>query len=204
MARALLHAYQYTAQAEYLQRAEELVQESIYMLYADSVGLGYFDCVVDLNASGRLKEGMKNINENALVAEVSTLLFRLTGEDLYRNGADSALSAFGAGYKTYGYFAARYALAIERALRPYVAMIVAGNQSDSRTERLLQASLKIYAPNRLVQVLDPIWERDRLEAMGFPAIEIPVVHVCRGHLCAEPVIDPAQIAAAISAVSVRE
>jgi uncharacterized protein YyaL (SSP411 family) len=173
-ARALLHAYQYTAQAEYLDRAQELVKECVYMLYADPAGLGYFDCVVDINASGRLKEGLKNINENALMAEVSTILFRLTGEDIYRDGAEAALSAFGAGYRTYGYFAARYGLSVERALRPYVAMIIAGNRSDSRTERLLQAGLKIYVPNRVVQIFDPVWERDRLEAMGFLRWKYPL------------------------------
>ena len=204
MVRALLHGYQYAARPEYLLQAATLITECIYPLYADPVGLGYFDCVVDTNASGRLKEGLKNINENALVADVSTLLFRLTGEEVYRAGADSALSAFGAGYKTYSYFAARYALAIDRALRSYVALIVAGSTDDPQTDRLLQASLAVYAPNIVVQVVDPIWERDQLEAMGLPAVEIPVVHVCRGELVAEPVLDPAQVAAAVTAVSLGE
>ena len=204
MVRALLHGHQYAARPEYLQQAATLMNECVYPLYADPDGVGYFDCVVDIGASGRLKEGLKNINENALVADVSTLLFRLTGEEVYREGADSALSAFGAGYKTYSYFAARYALAIDRALRPYVAMIVAGSKDDPQTDSLLRASLGVYTPNRVVQIVDPIWERDQLEAMGLPAVEIPVVHVCRGNLCAEPVLDPAQVAAAVAAVLIGE
>ncbi len=204
MGRALLHAYQHLARPEYLQQAETLMKECVYPFYADPYGKGYFDCVVDAGASGRLKEGLKTINDNALVAEISTLLFRLTGDDEYRTGADSALTAFGAGYKTYGYFAARYALAIERALRPYVAIIIAGRRADPQTEKLLQASLAIYSPSKVVQVVDPLWERDKLEALGFPAVEIPVAYACRGELCSEPVIDPTQIAAAVAAVSVGE
>ena len=201
MTRALLHAYQHTARAEYLDQAEMLMRECVYPFYADPAGPGYFDCVGDASAPGRLQEGLKNINENALAADVSTLLFRLTGDELYREGAESALYSFGQGYRTYGYFAARYGLALDRALRPYVAMIVAGNRDDPQTARLLQASLSVYAPNRIVQLIDPIWERDKLEQMGFPAVEIPVVHVYQGNLCAEPVFDPAQVAAAVAAVS---
>ncbi len=89
MGRALLHAYQHLARPEYLQQAETLMKECVYPFYADPYGKGYFDCVVDAGASGRLKEGLKTINDTALVAEISTLLFRLTGDDEYSMGADS-------------------------------------------------------------------------------------------------------------------
>lgn len=200
MARALLHGYQYTGRPDYLEQAEALMKECVYPLYADPRGPGYFDCVTDADAVGRLQEGLKNINENALAAEVSTVLFRLTGDDIYRQAAESALYAFGQGYVTYGYFAARYALVIDRALRPYVSIVVAGGRDEPQTERLLNAGLRVYAPNRLIQVLDPVWERDKLEQMGLPAVDIPAVHVYQDTLYAEPVFDPERVAAAIAAV----
>ncbi len=126
--------------------------------------------------------------------------FRLTGDDVYRQAAESALYAFGRGYLTYGYFAARYALVIDRALRPYVSIVVAGGRDDPQTDRLLDAGLRVYVPNRLVQVLDPVWEHDKLEQMGLPAVDIPAVHVFQDTLYAEPVFEPDRVAAAIAAV----
>jgi uncharacterized protein YyaL (SSP411 family) len=163
--------------------------------------VGYFDCVVDPNAPGRLKEGLKNIDENALVGDVSATLLRLTGDERYQDATEFALAAFGAGYQGYRHFASAYALAVDRALRPHVIMTVVGDPQDARTAALLGAALSIYLPNRIARTLDPAWDRAEIEQLGLPAGDPPVIQICRGDVCTEPVDDPDQIAAAVAALS---
>ncbi len=200
-ARALLHGYQYVGRSAYLKQAIELMDESVYQQYVDEEGVGYIDCVVDANAPGRLKDGLKNIDENAWVAEVSTTLFRLTGEERYQDAAEFALAAFGAGYQGYRHFASAYALVVDHALRPYTTMTVVGDPQQPQTGTLLQAGLAIYVPNRIARVLDPAWDQAEIEQLGLPASDSPIIQICRGDVCAEPVGDPDQVAPAIAALA---
>jgi hypothetical protein len=202
MAQALLDAYEYTGEGKYLLQAEELMRE-VYTHWGDDEG-GFFDRVDVPNALGKLQERRKSIEENALAAEVAIRLYHLTGDEEHQRRAASALEAFVAEYQGYRYFGARYALAVNRFLRPPLSVVVVGSAEEPLTGALRRASLEGYSPHRVVHTVDPVWERERLERLGYPPDPSSVAYICFGEVCAAPAKTPSEVKATIESTIEKE
>jgi uncharacterized protein YyaL (SSP411 family) len=120
------------------------------------------------------------------------------GDDRHRDAAGAALAWFGEAYKAYGYFASGYALSVWAYLHEPIQAIIVGSAEDERTRDLRQASLGLYAPYHVVQVVDPRWEKDRLARLGYPAEPAPRAYICVGLTCAQPTDKPDEIAGIVA------
>ncbi|MBM3136151.1 MAG: DUF255 domain-containing protein [Chloroflexi bacterium] len=197
MAAALMDAYEHTGQADYLAKAETLAQ-LIPTLWGGNGAL--YDTAVAPQALGRIGDRLQPITDNGLAAQLFARLYHLTHDESYKQAAANVLGAFVEPCASYGLFAADYALAVEWYLRPPLAITVVGSGDDPATSDLLRQALKVYAPQRVVGAVDPLWEKDRLAALGYPPEPAPVAYVCSGQVCGAPVSDPSQIAAAVAAL----
>jgi uncharacterized protein YyaL (SSP411 family) len=113
-AKALLHAYEYTSDREYLERAQQLLQW-VHSALATKEG-SFQDRPGAETALGRLSEADVSMTDNAAAAEALIRLARLTGDSQYLTWARTALSTFVKDYERYGTFAAGYALAVQQLL----------------------------------------------------------------------------------------
>ena len=205
-----LDLYQATGDSESLQTAIQVV-ESIQRLFGASDG-GYHDvCDISSNPEPMLRP-VKPVLENSLMAEALIRLSCLTGlQDLEQRARDT-LSLFGgvapgSSYlgppglrrmeedeeKLYLPAAPVWAKAWDMLQRGPVHFVLVGSSSDRRTRRLLKSALRIYAPHKVVQMLDPQDDGDRVEELGFPVDGPPALYVCMSGMCMAPVYTPAQV-----------
>ncbi len=199
---AWLDAYEHFGREVHLQRAETLVR------FADNalrdVDGRYFDTVTAPEAIGRLRNREKPFCENVAVAEVHLRLYRLTGREKHRLLAQKTLEALLPYYANAGIEAARFALAVDRFLRRPLLITVVGENEDPARAELLRAARRAYAANKTVQAVDPVWEPERLERLGYPAEPAPAAYVCLGRLCARPTIDREELLAQAQAMLGQE
>ena len=193
MARALLDAFEHTGQRTYLEQAVALTR-IVNRDYLDARTGAYFDKRADVEAIGRLQDRQVPLVENAVAAHLLIRLGRLTGDDAYRQRAEAILSLFAADYGAYGLFAAGYAVAVCCYLTDPLTIVIVGSADDETTLDLLHEGRRLYAPNRWVQLIDPVWEPERLAQLGYPAEPAPTAYLCIGRICAEPTSDPAKLA----------
>jgi uncharacterized protein YyaL (SSP411 family) len=198
-AKALLHAYEYTADREYLERAQQVLQWA-HSALATKAG-NFQDRPGAEFAPGRLSEAEVSMVDNAAAAEALIRLARLGGDNQYLAWARTALSTFVTDYQRYGTFAAGYALAVEQLLHEPLQVVVVGSAEDPRTLELLRAAWRPYTLNRALLAVDPVWETERLQTLGYPAGPAPRAYVCLGHTCAEPVAEAPQVVATIKRLS---
>lgn len=203
-AKALLHAYEYTAECEYLERARQALQW-VHSALATEVG-NFQDRPAPLlpavgqgtdDALGRLSEAEVSMTDNAVAAEALIRLARLGGDSQYLDWARTALSTFVRDYERYGTFAAGYALAVAQLLSEPLQVVVVASGKDPKRLALLRAAWRPYTLNRALLALDPLGEAERLQAMGYPEEPIPRAYICVGHTCAEPVTEPSQVVATV-------
>jgi len=199
MACALLHAYEYTAAPEHLQRAGQVLQW-VHSTLTTEAG-NFQDAPRSEAAFGRLSEAEVSLTDNALAAQALIRLARLAGDDQYLAWARAALSTFVRDYERYGTFSAGYALAVEQLLSEPLQVVVVGGADDPGVLELLRAAWLPYALNRAFLAVDPLWEAERLQALGYPAEPVPRAYACLGHACAEPAADASQVVAAIKRLS---
>ncbi len=189
MARALLDAFEHTGDRIYLQRAVELTQ-IINRDYLDARSGAYLDKRAEEGAIGRLQERQTPLVENTVAAHLFIRLARLTGEEAYQQRAEAILSLLAADYAAYGLFAAAYAVAVCCYLTDPLTIVIVGSAEDEATLDLLHEGRRLYAPNRWLQLIDPVWEPDRLAQLGYPPQPAPMAYLCIGRVCAEPTNDP--------------
>jgi hypothetical protein len=202
VAQAWLDAYEHFGREVYLQRAETLTR------FADNalrdVDGRYFDTVAAPEAVGRLRNREKPFCENVAAAEVHLRLYRLTGREKHRKLAQKTLEALLPYRANVGIEAARFALVVDRFLRRPLLITVVGENEDRARAELLRAARRAYAANKTVQAVDPVWEPERLERLGYPAEPAPAAYVCLGRLCARPTADPEELLAQAQAMLGQE
>jgi uncharacterized protein len=202
MAQTWLDAYEHFGRELYLQRAQTLMRFADNALRDDDGR--YFDTVVAPEAVGRLRRRDKPFRDNVLAGEVNLRLYRLTGNEAYRESARRVLEALVPFYQPLGFQAARFALAVDRFLRRPLLVTVVGENEDPTRAELLRAARRAYAPNKTVQAVDPVWERNRLERLGYPPEPAPAAYICLGNLCTQPTADPDELLAQVQAILGQE
>jgi uncharacterized protein YyaL (SSP411 family) len=196
-ARSLTHAYESTGDSEYLKLAEELMQTAVRKLY-DSEHGGFFDTVVDSNAPGFLSKPAKPLEENSTAARVLTKLYHLTGKENYRNLAQATLKRFVNIYPQFGFMAADYAIAVDCLLNEPTTVRIIGSIEKPQTKGLLAETHRSYEPRKVVQVLDPRKDLEKILALGFTITEQPTAYICLGRTCTAPISEPKQIGIELS------
>jgi uncharacterized protein YyaL (SSP411 family) len=63
---------------------------------------------------------------------------------------------------------------------------------------LLGAALRLDVPARVVQVLDPERDAERLAALGLPAEPAPAAYACAGAMCSPPITDAGRLAETVA------
>jgi uncharacterized protein YyaL (SSP411 family) len=64
------------------------------------------------------------------------------------------------------------------------------------------AALRLDVPARIVQVLDPVSDSERLAALFLSPEPAPAAYACAGTMCSSPVMDSAGLAEAVSGMMV--
>jgi uncharacterized protein len=193
---ALLDAYEATGENVYWSRAQTLADLALGQL-VDETTQAFWSEPPRAQALGLLRVPDKSMNDNAVMAEALTRLYRLGGEEKYRTAAGQALAYFSADYGHSSFMAAEYALAVDHLLTEPVSVHIIGGLGDAGALRLQAAALEQYAPNKIVQLLDPRRDAARLAQLGYPHNGSPLAYVCVGTKCLAPVGDPQGIVAGI-------
>lgn len=189
-ARAFLDAHEVTGDSTHLKRALELARllEEHWADRRDDGVAGFWDVWDRERGPGRLGERQKALPENAVCADVFTRLYHLTRDEHYRDVARGTLDAFASGYEQMGYFAAAYAKQVDLVLNPPAEINIVGFASSA--EELHEAALSVDLPARVVQILDPQRDIERLAALMLPGEPAPAAYVCLGTMCSAPVTEP--------------
>ena len=193
-AKALLDAHEVTGDSTYLDRALELARFMVER-FVDRENGGFFDVWDEVQDVGRLKDRQKSIQDNTVCAEVFLRLYHLTRDEDYRTITQGTLEAFVSAYPHMGYFAAGYARQVDTLLNPPAVVNIVGDASSA--SELQRAALALDVPARVVQLLDPVRDRERLDALSLPGKPAPAAYACFGTMCSAPVTEPGALAEAV-------
>ena len=208
--RAYLELYQVTDNPDALRKAGSLaaqVQES----FGDD-GAGFCDTAYRQSTPGVVLPREKPLLENSLLAEALVKLSYLADDHRHQQLARDTLAAFD-GVPSSGTYlgpagsrrmegdeerlflpaGSAWARAWDAVDQGPVHEVIVGRSSDSRTKRLLAATLRAHAPHKVVEHLDPGQDMDRIEALGFPAGETPTLYICMGGMCLAPIANPSEV-----------
>ncbi len=199
MIRCLIDAYQSTADRQFLDYAETIAQLALESLWNDSGAFN--DRPKNAKGLGNLKSGIQPFDENSVAADALLRLHYLTGKDGFLNAARQVLKHFASSYQRHGLMAAAYALAVELYLRP-IQLHIVGSLENSTTNQLWKESLKTYSPLKVIEILDPRRDRERLAELKYPLNHAPIVYVCSAGTCLA-VTRPANVAETIQDLQIR-
>ena len=191
---ALLDAFETAGDPVYLDRALELAA-LLEERFADRERGGFFDVWEGHESLGRLDVRQKPLNENAACAQLFLRLERYTREGRYAELAGRALGQFVGQQEGMGHFAAAYARAADSYLHPQADVKLVG-PIEALTD-LHRAALRLRAPDRTVQLLDPARDGERLAALSLPSEPAPAAYVCYGTTCSAPVRTAEELAATV-------
>jgi hypothetical protein len=190
MAAALLDAYEAAGRAQDFQRAQGLARWMVEHLSDE--GDGFFDTPRGHETVGRLASRQKPVKENAVAAEVFIRLARLTHDPAYEEVARRTLLQFENIVEAQGYFAAGYAIAVDRFLNSGADVKIVADAAGDGAGVLRAAALALLVPDRTIRVLDAT-DGGALEAESLPPKPAPAAYVCYGTLCSAPVTSPSDL-----------
>ncbi len=190
MIRCLIDTYQSTSDRKYLSYAEKIAKLMLTNLW-NNAGC-FYDRPKTTEALGALKILNIPLDENSFAADAFLKLHYLTGKKKYLKTAKRILEYFSSNYQRYGIIAATYGLAAELYLRPMQIHIV-GQKKDPLIHIFLDESLKVYNPLKVIEILDPTEDTERLTNLKYPITETPTAYVCFERTCTS-VENPEEIA----------
>ncbi|MCI0823707.1 MAG: thioredoxin domain-containing protein [Chloroflexi bacterium] len=207
---AFLDLHQATGDPQALQTAIQIA-ECTQKLFGVSDG-GYHDVCDPSPDPDPMLRPVKPLLENSLMAEALIRLSYLTGQEDWERQARETLSLFrdvapGSSYlgppslrrmeedeeRLYLPAAAAWGRAWDMLVQGPVHMVLVGALSNRRTRLLLKSALRVYAPHRIVQVLDTQDDEDRISSLGFPVDGPPALYACMSGMCLAPIYAPEQV-----------
>jgi uncharacterized protein len=203
LASALLDAFEYTQDEQYLMRAGQLA-DIVETRFIHPSG-GYRDRPHDAEAVTRgLAEAALSIADspvpsgNGTMALVLLRLAALRGDDLLRERALRVLRAFAGAAPRLGTSAATYIRAVAWATRATTTVVVVGNGSPA-DDVLLRSALRVYRPRTIVR-----WLAAGASTAGLPpelqamiSAVAPRAYVCIGQSCLAPMTSVNELEAAL-------
>ena len=193
---ALLAAYQATGDPRYSRRAEALARatEAGFFDAARGACRDRWEAPADAageigggSAEGHLADAVWPLAENAALAGALASLSALGGGERWRERAAGILAALAAEAERHGLMGAGWALAVARVRAEPVQVHLVGSAADPGLRALANAAWARYLPGRVVEILDPALDGDRLSALGYPPTGDPRAYVCIGDRCLAPV-----------------
>ncbi len=142
---------------------------------------------------------------NSVAADVWLRLALLTGEPEHDRRARRILAAVGTALERQPSAFGRMLCAADRALRPAVDVVVAGDAADPRSIALRRAAAAPYEPDLVIATAAPgddLGERP-LFAGKTARDGAPTAYVCRGYACDAPTTDPAIVSEQVARLAVR-
>ena len=205
--RAWLTLYQATGQSDCLAQAVE-VADAVERLFGAPNG-GCYDTTPPQSFEASLLPRELPVRDNACWAEALIALAHLTGDASYSERAAAALTIFESvvpGKSYLGTHSSRRMEEDEEALflpagaawgrardmlaHGPVSLVLVGDSSGPDYRRLHRATLRVYAPHRVVQPLDVERDAERVRALGFPPRREAALYVCMGERCLAPITTP--------------
>ncbi len=186
-ARALCDGFQTTGDRLYLQRAERLVADLIDRL-GDTVAGGFYDRPQSPPTLGLLRMPYKPLETNLRASFVLSDLFYLTGRRLYRDQSEGALRFVLSTEEALPL--ALLGSAVDRVVRYPVHIVVVGTRADRMTDELLSGAFRLYAPGKIVRLLDPAGDSLAVGDVQFPKSDSPQAYICTDRFCSKPIADP--------------
>jgi len=183
---AALQAYQATGNHRYLEFAMDVANIMAAKFWDQEKG-GFFDGYYPGDSMGLLSSRSKPQSENSNAAVMLMDLYHITGDNIYKATAARTLEPFTADYAKYSFWASEFALAVERCVEPTYQFIVLGSIFEEGTMDLVTRSYTYDDPDRVVVVLDPERDRDRIAKLGYKYPGSPVLYVCSDTACFPPV-----------------
>jgi uncharacterized protein YyaL (SSP411 family) len=143
---------------------------------------------------------------NAMAADVWLRLALLAGNAEHDRRARRILSAVGSAIGRQPSAFGRMLAAADRALRPAVDVVVAGEPADPRSDALRRAAAAPYAPDLIIAGLPPgsALESRPLFVGKSPRRGVPTAYVCRGYACEAPSADPEVVRAQVTGLAATE
>ncbi|HEY7737683.1 MAG TPA: thioredoxin domain-containing protein [Candidatus Limnocylindria bacterium] len=143
---------------------------------------------------------------NSVAADVWLRLALLNGEPEHDRRARRILEAVGPAVDRQPSAFGRLLAAADRALRPAVDVVVAGEPEDPAAVALRRAAAAPYAPDLVIAGLPAgaaVKERPLFE--GKTARDgVPTAYVCRGYACDAPTTDPATVTEQVTRLAAVE
>jgi uncharacterized protein len=202
VAAAHLDLFEATGETRHLDRARALV-DVLVAQFADRAAGGFFFTAADHEAlidrpkvvfDGSLPSG------NAVALETLVRLSHLNGDDSHRHFVDRSFALFAPQMRGQPFGTASLIGVLDDALAGPVEVIVAGAQTDSRTQSLRRAANEVWTPNLSVLAVDPASpdEERPLAARGKNAVGgVPTAYVCHSFRCSAPVNTPDELRSAL-------
>jgi uncharacterized protein YyaL (SSP411 family) len=142
---------------------------------------------------------------NSVAADVWLRLALLTGEAEHDRRARRILAAGGSALERQPSAFGRMLSAADRALRPPIDAVVAGEANDPLSLALRRAAAAPYAPDIVITATapgGPLGERPLY--VGKEARDgRPTAYVCRGFACDAPTADPSTVTAQVTGLAAR-
>jgi uncharacterized protein YyaL (SSP411 family) len=180
MIQCLIDCYQLTLDRNFLDLAENLAVFILDKLWSKAGG--FYDKLKETDGFGALKLLDKPLEENSVASDALMRLHYLTGKEEYLEASRKTLKIFASSSKHYGVMGCVYGLAVELYLNPMQVHIV-GSKKDYLTRRILTDSLRAYNPLKVIELIDPVVNSERLKSLGYPVADSPTAYVCFGGTC---------------------
>jgi uncharacterized protein YyaL (SSP411 family) len=193
MIECLIDCYQFVLDRKFLERAEKVADFMLGKLWSEAGG--FYDKPKGTGGFGALRLLDRPLEENSVAADGLLRLYYLTGKQKYLEAARKTLEFFVSGVQRYGIMGCVYGLAVELYLHPMQVHIV-GSREDYVTRRFLTESLGAYNPLKVVEVIDPDVDGERLKFLGYPVGDVSTAYVCFEGAC-NLVEDPEKMGKAV-------
>ncbi len=193
VARALIDAYEFSADRRFLAEAERLVA-LIWEGYWDEAEQGLLDRLPGYEELGELRLRRKNVDDNAVACEASIRLSIHTGAERWRAKAERALAGFPDYGPDYGHHTAHYAVALDWLIRPATEITIIAPAAAGWVEAMRSVALGTYVPRRVVRWYDPELDREAIRTRGFDTLSSPCALVARKGRVLAPARSPSELA----------
>ncbi|GHO87902.1 thioredoxin domain-containing protein [Dictyobacter formicarum] len=200
LADGLLALYEASFETRWFTEARTLMDQAI-QLFADEQG-GFFDTGTDHETLiSRPKDIMDNATPagNSVAADVLLHLAAFTGDNSYRQRADSYLQTLAEIMVQHPQAFGQVLCALDFSLSPVKELAVVGEVQAADTQRLLDCINARYLPQSVLACAQPA---DQQASMAIPLLadrplkeQHATAYVCQNFACQAPVTTPGELAA---------
>jgi len=202
MAAAALQLYEITGETDYLDDAKGW-SEGLHTHFRDAENGGYYFTADDAEALlTRFRSAADNPTPaaNGVMVGVYAKLFALSGESVYRDRAESLVTAFAGEVRRNFFPLGSYLNGVDLFLDP-LQIVVAREPGEAQGAALQAAAFAAPEVNRVLQPLPPGESLPAAHpAAGKGLVDgAPAAYVCRDNACSLPILDPIALAETLGA-----